>query len=115
VVQKIRRRAEYRLRTYLANQAATDPPLGSGGRDVADDIADAVTITDAAHQHAALREQSPSVTDLGAHAAKKTRRRLSEKDAGTGVQRCGKRPATPATTTPAASVSGPTPEVPRCA
>jgi hypothetical protein len=114
VVQKIRRRAEYRLRTYLTNQAATDPPLGFG-RDIADDIADSLTITDAAHHHATHRKRSPSVTELAAHAAKKTRRRLSENGAETGVQRCGKRPATPATTTPPTSVSGPTPEVPRCA
>ncbi|MEV6602738.1 hypothetical protein [Kutzneria sp. NPDC051319] len=117
-VKKIRLRAEYRLLAYLRDEAPTDVDTDPGERDLTDQVANALTITSAAHAITAARASSPSVTELSAHTAKKVRRRLSPKGRKTGVQGCGRKPTTPATTTPPdrpAAPSDPTPEVPRCA
>jgi hypothetical protein len=117
-VKKIRLRAEYRLLAYLRDDTATEAPTGPAGRDLTDQVADALTITSASHAATAARASSPSVTELSTHAAKKVRRRLSPEGLKTGVQGCGRKPATPATTTPPDRPVAPsdlTPEVPRCA
>lgn len=117
-VKKTRLRAEYRLLAYLLDEAPTDADTDPAERDLTEQVATALTITSAAHAATAGRASSPSVTELSAHAAKKVRRRLSPEGLKTGVQGCGRKPATPATTTPPdrlALPSDPTPEVPRCA
>ncbi|KAA2262872.1 hypothetical protein F0L68_11610 [Solihabitans fulvus] len=117
-VKKVRLRAEYRLLAYLLDEAPTDVDTDPAERDLTDQVATALTITSASHAVTTARATSPSVTELSAHPAKKVRRRLSPEALKTGVQGCGRKPATPATTTepdrPAAP-SDPTPEVPRCA
>jgi hypothetical protein len=117
-VKKIRLRAEYRLLAYLRDEAPTDHDTDPAERDLTDQVADALTITSASRAVTAARASSPSVTELSVRAVKKVRRRLSPEGLKTGVQGCGRKPATPATTTapdrPAAP-SDPTPEVPRCA
>jgi hypothetical protein len=120
-VKKIRLRAEYRLLAYLRDEAPTDVDTDPAERDLTDQVATALTITSASHAVSAARALSPSVTELSAPAAKKVRRRLSPQARKSGVQGCGRKPATPATTTPPdqprqlAGPSDPTPEVPRCA
>lgn len=117
-VKKIRLRAEYRLLAYLRDDDPTASPPGRTEPDLTSQVADAVLITRAAHAATTARASSPSVTELSAQAAKKVHCRLSPKGRKTGVQGCGRTPATPATTTPPgrpAAPSDPTPEVPRCA
>jgi hypothetical protein len=117
-VKKIRLRAEYRLLAYLRDDAPADSSAGPADRDLTDQVADAVTITSAARAAAIARAWPPSVTERRARRAKKVRRRLSPKGRETGVQGCGRKPATRATTTPPdrpAAPSDPTPEEPRCA
>ena len=119
-VKKIRLRAEYRLLAYLRDDAPAEASTGPAECDLTDRVAEAVLLSRAS-QATAARATSPSVTELSAHAAKKVHRRVSRKGRKTGVQGCGRKPATPATTTPPdqppqlAGPSDPTPEVPRCA
>jgi hypothetical protein len=117
-VKKVRQRAENRLAAYLLDDAPTESHAGSSERDLATHVADAVIITGAARTATALRAPSPSVTELSAHAAKKVRRRVSRKGRETGVQGCGRKPATSANTAQPdrpRTPSSQTPEVPRCA
>jgi hypothetical protein len=120
-VKKYRLRAEYRLLAYLREDTATEAPADPAQRDLTDQVADALAITSASHAATTARASSPSVTELSAHAAKKVHRRLSPEGLKTGVQGCGRKPATPATTTlpdRPQQLAGPsdlTPEVPRCA
>jgi hypothetical protein len=116
--KKIRQRAENRLADYLLDDAPYEPHAGPAERDLAIAAADAVILTGAARTATALRVSSPSVTELSVHVAKKVRRRVSRKGLETGVQKCGRKPATSAHTTPLDrpnTPSSPTPEVPRCA
>ena len=87
-VHQARRRAEHRLAAHLLDETPGEDERG----DPATQVVQAVTLTNAA--------QASST------ASKKTRGAVSKKDLQTGVQRCGK---TPATTAPHS------PEVPRCA
>jgi hypothetical protein len=117
--KKVRQRAEQRLVAYLLADAPTASHTGHAEPDVARRATDTVTITAAARTTGDSRTPSQKVTTRG---GKKTRRRVSRNRRHTGVQGCGRTPATPAHTTspdqPAASSrrpSGPTSEVPRCA
>jgi hypothetical protein len=116
--KKIRQRAENRLVTYLLDDAPAESHAGISERDLAAQVADTVAITGAARAATARRALSPCITELSACAAKKVRRRVSPHGLETGVQGCGRTPATSATTAqpdrPAAP-SSQTPEVPRCA
>ncbi len=117
-IKKVRLRAEYRLLAYLRDEAPTDVDTDPAERDLTDQVANTLTITSASHAVTAARASSPAVTELSVHAAKKVRRRLSPEGLKTGVQGCGRKPATPATTTPPdrpAAPSDPISEVPRCA
>ena len=115
--KKTRQRAERRLIAYLLD-APTEPHTACTDRDLATQVADTVLITDAAHAAVVSRGLSPSVIELSTYTGKKVHRRVSPKGLETGVQGCGRAPATPAHITsldrPAAP-SSPTPEVPRCA
>ncbi|MGX7829021.1 hypothetical protein ACTG9Q_28435 [Actinokineospora sp. 24-640] len=105
--KKARQRAEHRLVAYLLNDLAdtTDTPhAGPHEGDVATQVADAVTITAAAQHTTTATLPSRSVTDLAARTAKKVGDRVSPQGRFSGVQGCGKTPATPAHTT-----SSPTP------
>lgn len=121
-VKKIRLRAEYRLLAYLredvVDAATTAASAGRADRDLTDQVADALLLSRAAQAATAARASSPSATEPGGRAAKKVRRRVSPTGLKTGVEGCGRKPVTPATTTspdrPAAP-SDSTPEVPRCA
>lgn len=116
--KKARLRAEHRLVAYLRGDVPSEPNTGRVDGDLASHVADTVIITGAARTAAACHALSPTVTDIGARAAKKVRRRVSPKAPETGVRGCGRTPATPAHTTSLArpdTPSGTTPEVPRCA
>ncbi|MEU0470634.1 hypothetical protein ABZ215_42120, partial [Amycolatopsis sp. NPDC006131] len=106
-VKKARQRAERRLVAYLLD----DAPAAPGESDLATQVADTMTITNAIG-HADL---SRGVTDL----RKKNGASVSPRDASCGVQRCGTRPASRAHTTPLPEQPqrrpGSTPGEPRCA
>lgn len=109
-VKKTRLRAENRLAAYLLDDTGeADGDTGEG--DLAGHVADAVTITAAARTATTPAPKSRSVIEPAAGAAKKSRPRVSPTRPESGVQGCGRKPATPAPQTPAIS----TPEVPRCA
>lgn len=108
--KKARLRAEHRLVAYLLNDIAdtTDTPhAGPHERDVATQVTDTVTITAAAQHSTASTPLSRGVTDLATRTAKKVGDRVSPQGRFSGVQGCGRRPATPAHTT--SSTSPPTP------
>jgi hypothetical protein len=129
--KKARLRAEHRLVAYLLDDTLDDttdaPPTGPHERDLATQVADAVTITAASERSTTPASLSRGVTDLAARAAKKVGDRVSPQRRFSGVQGCGRRPATPAHTTssptpPPESTqhsaqrrSGTTPGVSRCA
>jgi hypothetical protein len=105
--KKARQRAEHRLITYLLTEIAdtTDSPHGGPREgDVATQVADAVTITAAAQHSTTAASASRGVTDLATRTAKKVGDRVSPQGRFSGVQGCGRTPATPAHTT-----SSPTP------
>ncbi|MBB5155892.1 hypothetical protein [Saccharopolyspora phatthalungensis] len=109
-VKKTRLRAENRLAAYLLDDTGeADGDAGEG--DLAGHVADTVTITAAARTATTPAAPSRSVIEPAAGAAKKSRPRVSPTGPESGVQGCGRKPATPAPQTPATS----TPEVPRCA
>lgn len=95
--KKARQRAEHRLVAYLLDDTDTDPHEG----DLATQVADTVTITQAAVPSTA---RSRSVAARSARAAEKVAGRVSPEGRFSGVQGCGRTPATPAHTT-----SSPTP------
>jgi hypothetical protein len=120
--KKARQRAERRLVAYLLD----DTSDGACEGDLATQVADTVTITDAAGAVPHSDDLSHSVTDLSAHAARKVGDRVSPQDRFSGVQECGRRPTPAHTTSSPASprestqhsarrLSGTTPGVPRCA
>lgn len=128
--KKARQRAEHRLVTYLLDSTRDTAPGAAHAdgdeRDLATQVADAVIITDAAKHATRTAEQSHTVTDLRAHAAKKVGDHVSPQGRFSGVQGCGRRPATPTHTTPSPAqpeppqpstqgLSGSTPGVSRCA
>lgn len=125
-IAKFRRRAEHRLAAWLLEQPLDDDPSDPSAREMEVRAAHAVTITAAVRQsaHSATPHRTPlstaSVADGGS--SKKVRRRVSKKAAKTGVDRCGRKPAVPAHTTPPTRPagttrrpSGTTPGAPRCA
>jgi hypothetical protein len=127
--RKARQRAEHRLVAYLLGDIANTSDTSHAGLhegDVATRVADAVTITAAGHSAEPV-ERSRSVTDLAPRLAKKVTDRVSPQGRFSGVQGCGRRPATPAHTTSsptphsestqhsAKRLSGTTPGVSRCA
>lgn len=79
--KKARHRAEHRLVAHLHDSAQdTAPdgtPAGRSERDLATQVADAVTITDAADHAIGPTAGSRRVTDLATHAAKKVSGRVS--------------------------------------
>ncbi len=117
--KKARQRAEHRLVAYLLDDAPDATHAGPRERDLATQVADTVIITDAADHATATVEPSRPVTDLSTHAAKKVGDRVSPQGRFSGVQGCGRKPATPAHTTsspePPQRLSGSTPGVSRCA
>jgi hypothetical protein len=125
--KKARLRAEHRLVAYLLDDSSDTSHAGPHEGDVATQVADAVTITAAAERSARPASLSRGVTDLAARAAKKVGDRVSPQGRFSGVQGCGRRPATPAHTTSsptphpestqhsAQRPSGTTPGVSRCA
>jgi hypothetical protein len=92
-------------------------------RDLAAQVVDAVIITDAARHATPTAAPSRTVTDLRTRAAKKATEkvgdRVSPQARFSGVQGCGRNPATPAHTTTSSPeqqrLSGSTPGVSRCA
>ena len=129
-VKKARQRAEHRLVAYLLDSlrdtAHGTSHSGAQEGDVAARVADAVLITGAtppatppATTHANV---SRAVTDRRSRTVKKTRDTVSPPDRFSGVQGCGRKPATPAHTTPSTTQPtasrqrpGSTPGVSRCA
>lgn len=102
--KKARLRAEHRLVAYLLDDTSDTSHAGPHEGDVATQVADAVTITAAAERSARPAVLSRTVTELAGRAAKKVGDRVSPQGRFSGVQGCGRRPATPAHTT-----SSPTP------
>lgn len=102
--KKARLRAEHRLVAYLLDDTSDTSNAGPHERDVATQVAEAVIITAAAEHSAGPAELSRGVTDLATHAAKKVGDPVSPQRRFSGVQGCGREPATPAHTT-----SSPTP------
>ncbi|MFD0204246.1 MULTISPECIES: hypothetical protein [Saccharothrix] len=125
--KKARQRAEHRLVAYLLDDTTDTPHSGPREGDVATQVADAVTITAAAQHSTATASPSRNVTDLATRTAKKVGDRVSPQGRFSGVQGCGRKPATPAHTTSsptpprestqhsAQRPSGTTPGVSRCA
>lgn len=125
--KKARLRAEHRLVAYLRDDTSDTSHAGPHEGDVATQVADAVTITTAAEHSASSAAVSRTVTALATRAAKKVGDRVSPQGRFSGVQGCGRRPATPAHTTSsptphsestqhsAERLSGTTPGVSRCA
>ncbi|TWP46085.1 hypothetical protein FKR81_37275 [Lentzea tibetensis] len=117
--KKARQRAERRLVAYLLD-TAPDVAHGCGHeRDLAAQVADAVTIAEAAAYATRPTGQSHTVTDLGVNTAEKVGDRVSPHGRFSGVQGCGRRSATSAHTTSSPESpqrrSGSTPGVSRCA
>ncbi|MBB5808888.1 hypothetical protein F4560_008656 [Saccharothrix ecbatanensis] len=102
--KKARQRAEHRLVAYLLDDTTATPHAGLHGGDVATRVADALTITAATQHTTTAASASRSVTDLATRTAKKVGDRVSPQGRISGVQGCGRKPATPAHTT-----SSPTP------
>ncbi|WNV90188.1 hypothetical protein [Umezawaea sp. Da 62-37] len=102
--KKARLRAEHRLVAYLLDDTTDAPPTGPYEGDLATRVADAVTITAASERSTTSASLSRGVTDLATRAAKKVSDRVSPQGRFSGVQGCGRKPATPAHTT-----SSPTP------
>lgn len=127
--KKTRQRAERRLVAYLAEDTPTVAHAGPTERDLATQATDTVIITEAARAATTPEPPDPvSDTTESAEGAEETggvvtknRARLSPQPAETGVQGCGRRPPTSATTAPDQPTtatrrpSSPTPELPRCA
>jgi hypothetical protein len=117
--KKARQRAEHRLVAYLLDDTPDASHADGDERDLATQVADAVIITDAAEHATGTTEQSHTMTNLRASAAKKVGDRVSPEGRFSGVQGCGRRPATPAHTTSSPAqpqrLSGSTPGVSRCA
>ncbi|CRK55154.1 hypothetical protein [Alloactinosynnema sp. L-07] len=125
--KKARQRAEHRLVAYLLDDTTDAPHAGPHEGDVAAQVADAVTITAAAQHSTSAASLSRTVTDLRPRTAKKVGDRVSPQGQFSGVQGCGRKPATPAHTTSsptpprestqhsAQRPSGTTPGVSRCA
>jgi hypothetical protein len=137
--KKARQRAERRLVAYLldnahdsAEESAADMALGtahagSHERDLATQAVDAVIITNAAQYATSTAASSRTVTDSRTRAGKKPAKTATEKVGDrvspqgriSGVQGCGRKPATPAHTTTSPPeqqrLSGSTPGVSRCA
>jgi hypothetical protein len=128
--KKARLRAEHRLVAYLLNDIADTSDTSHAGPhegDVATQVADAVTITTAAEHSTSFTAVSRTVTDLATRAEKKVGDRVSPQGRFSGVQGCGRKPATPAHTTSSPTPhpestqhsaqrrSGTTPGVSRCA
>ncbi|SER76992.1 hypothetical protein SAMN05216188_11596 [Lentzea xinjiangensis] len=125
--KKARQRAEHRLVAYLLDNTADTPRSGPREGDVATQVADAVTITAAAQHSTTTLSLSRTVTDLATRTTKKVGDRVSPQDRFSGVQGCGRKPATPAHTTSSPTPSrestqhspqrpsGTTPGVSRCA
>ncbi len=125
--KKARQRAEHRLVTYLLDDTTDTPHAGPHEGDVATQVADAVTITAAAQHATTTASLSRTVTTPARRTAKKTSDRMSPQGGFSGVQGCGRKPATPAHTTSSPTAppestqdsvqrsSGTTPGVSRCA
>lgn len=117
--KKARQRAEHRLVAYLLNDAPTAAHTGAGERDLATQVADSVVITTAADHATGITCSSPDVTASTGSAVQKSRNRVSPQGRFSGVQGCGRKPATPAPTTssprPPQRLSGSTPGASRCA
>lgn len=122
-VKKARQRAEHRLVAYLLDDADA-LHAGPHEGDLATQVADTVTITQAAASPAA---RSRSVSALSARGVEKVGGRVSPEGRFSGVQGCGRTPPTPAHTTSsptpprqstqhsAQRLSGTTPGASRCA
>ncbi len=121
--KKARQRAEHRLVAYLLDDAPDGAHTSPRERDLATWVADAVTITAAADHATSPAVPSRRVTALPTRAAKKVGDRVSPDDRFSGVQGCGRSPATPAHTTSsptpprqsAQRLSGTTPGASQCA
>lgn len=125
--KKARQRAEHRLVAYLLDDTTDTPHTGPHEGDVATQVADAVTITTAAQATIATASLSRTVTDLATGTVKKVGDGVSPQGRFSGVQGCGRTPATPAHTTSSPTPphestqhsaqrrSGTTPGVSRCA
>jgi hypothetical protein len=137
--KKARHRAERRLVAYLLDSAQDNAADGAADtapstahtspreRDLAAQVVDAVIITNAAQHATTAAAPSRTVTDLRKRAAKKATQKATEKVGDrvspqarfSGVQGCGRKPATPAHTTTSSPeqqrLSGSTPGVSRCA
>ncbi|MGW5054964.1 hypothetical protein [Actinokineospora sp. NPDC004072] len=118
--KKARHRAERRLVAYLLHDASDTLHAGPREHDLATQVADAVTITDAAAHATHTTPPSRTVTDPTARTGKTGSGRVSPRSRFPGVQGCGRTHAAPAHTTssspePTRRPSGSTPGVPRCA
>ncbi|MFD2415349.1 hypothetical protein [Amycolatopsis pigmentata] len=118
-VKKVRQRAEHRLVAYLADDTATEPNTGHSEPDVARRATDIAVITGAGNATEEARNRTQPTTAAG---TKRVRRRVSRKGRHSGVQGCGRKPATsPHDTSPdrpaalSQRPSGLTSESPRCA
>ncbi|WP_424187655.1 hypothetical protein ACOBQX_07625 [Actinokineospora sp. G85] len=109
-VKKARQRAEFRLVAYLLGDTRDAVGTEDGQRDLVTQVADAVTITAAAQHATTTTSTSRSVTDLAARTVKKVGDRVSPQGRFSGVQGCGRKPATPAHTTSSTSPPTPPPE-----
>ncbi|MBY8851313.1 hypothetical protein K7G98_24440 [Saccharothrix sp. MB29] len=121
--KKARRRGERRLVAYLLDDASDAAHAIGGECDLATRVADAVLITDAADHATATAARSHTVTDCEAGAVGKSGGRVPPRGRFSGVQECGRTPASARTTTSspepspqsALRPSGTTPGVSRCA
>ncbi len=116
--KKARLRAEHRLVAYLLDDARDSTHAGPRERDLATQVADAVIITVAAKHATTTAPPSHTVTELRSRSAEKVDDRVSPQGRFSGVQGCGRKPATPAHTTSPDQpqrLPGPTPGVSRCA
>ncbi|PSL57014.1 hypothetical protein B0I31_103774 [Saccharothrix carnea] len=125
--KKARQRAEHRLVAYLLDDTTDTPHASAREGDVATQVADTVTISAAAQHSTSHASPSRTVTDLATSTPKNVGDRVSPQGRFSGVQGCGRKPATPAHTTSspapprestqhsAQRPSGTTPGVSRCA
>ena len=118
----VRSRAEARLVAWLAEQSPTDDPADRREWDVEIRAVSTATITTAARGDSRTPQRptrrSRTVTKVGGKSSVTVRSRAWKKVPKSGVEGCGRTPATTAPTTSPNRPSTPsstTPEVPRCA
>ncbi len=122
-VKKARQRAEHRLVAYLLDDTTDAVHVVASEHDLAIQVADAVTITDAASHVKSTAARSRDVTESSSQVADKVGGHLSPQGRFPGVQGRGRTAVTPARTTSSPTPprqssqrsSGTTPGASRCA